>query len=104
MFDAPRRLANPCWMMCQKNPSSSPSLFKAIDVARGGQRGPVDSGMVRLEILWQPTRCFRSDLQCARNGKHYLPVAREIFQFHSGRESRDYVDILDDVSQPLRGS
>ena len=55
-------------------------ILMPIDVPGGGDRRPVDLWMPVEQIIREPPRSFRDDLQCANYGVNRLSVGAKSFE------------------------
>jgi hypothetical protein len=65
-----------------------------IDIPGGGDSRPVNLPMSQKQILRQPPRRFRDNLQCANHRVNRLSVGAKSFEVESRGKSTDRIDIV----------
>src|SRR2546425_4978918 len=76
-------------------------ILMPIDIPGGGDCRPVDLRMPVEQIIREPPRSFRDDLECANDGVNRLSVGTKSLEVKFCGKGFDRVDVIDDISQPL---
>jgi len=76
-------------------------ILMPIDIPRRGDTRPIDLSMAVKQLIREPSRRFRDDLQCPNYRVNRLSFHAKSLEVEAGGKSGDRIDVVDDVGQPL---